>query len=256
MGKEIENAFSATTQVLLGEKLSGLASYKKWLKERVKEPVQSPSVLSGKTVYSADFAFYTPTLKKMIKLEETDEAGKLHVDESEVANLTLSNAAKKLSKIDCLTPEAVFGTCMGMEDCVTCGYSNYCFSTTFSNETKYAGYCLWPRNSEYVFGSVLIFSSKFCIKCYYSQNLNRCLEVSNSISCTDCYFCHNCENVHESMFCFNAKNLRHAIGNHELGKEEYLKIKKLILAEMAGKLIKNKSLDYDIYNIACWKKRR
>ena len=80
--------------------------------------------------------------------------------------------------------------------------------------------------------------------------------MSNSNSCTDCYFCHNCENVHESMFCFNAKNLCHAIGNRELPKEEYLRIKKLMLAEMAGKLLKNKSLEHGIYNIRCYKRKK
>jgi len=45
------------------------------------------------------------------------------------------------------------------------------------------------------------------------------------------------------------KAKRYAIGNVEMKKEEYLKIKKLVLTEIANKLEKDKKLDLNIYNV-------
>ena len=71
--------------------------------------------------------------------------------------------------------------------------------------------------------------------------------------CSDSYFCHNIENCDNCMFCFNIKSKRYAIGNVEYPKEEYLKIKKLVLAELVSKIEKDKKLEMDIYNIGCKK---
>ncbi|MFH1470405.1 MAG: hypothetical protein ABIF01_01535, partial [Candidatus Micrarchaeota archaeon] len=130
-------------------------------------------------------------------------------------------------------------------------FASYCYRGAGLMKSKYCAYCMWPRESGYIFGSDFVFSSKLCLKCYKSENLTRCFEVSHSHTCSDCYFCHNCENVHDSMFCFNTKNLRHAIGNVELGKDDYLKLKKRILSGMAEKLEREKRLDYNIFNIGC-----
>ncbi|MFA6530582.1 MAG: hypothetical protein WCT31_02540 [Candidatus Micrarchaeia archaeon] len=89
------------------------------------------------------------------------------------------------------------------------------------------------------------------MNCYNSYRLARCFEVDTSEDCTGCYFIHNCENVHDSMFCFNVKSKRYAIANVELGREKYMKIKERIVNEIAGKLGKDKKLElsiYDIYN--------
>lgn len=63
--------------------------------------------------------------------------------------------------------------------------------------------------------------------------------------------CHNIEDCQECMFCFNVKSLRYAIGNVEVGKERYLKIKRMVLDEISKKLEKDKNLGISIYNIGC-----
>jgi hypothetical protein len=114
-------------------------------------------------------------------------------------------------------------------------------------------FCYWPRNSRYMFGSAVSFSSNFCINAYYSLNLSRAFEVDCSSNCSDIYFSHNCENVHESMFCFNTKNQRYSIGNVPLALEKYKGIKVAILEQIADELEKNKGLRWDVYNIGCTK---
>jgi hypothetical protein len=62
-------------------------------------------------------------------------------------------------------------------------------------------------------------------------------------------FCHNVNNVHSSLFCFNTKNLRYAIANTVVGKEAYDKARKLLCDYLYAKLAKEKKLDIDIYNV-------
>ena len=71
---------------------------------------------------------------------------------------------------------------------------------------------------------------------------------------SDLYYSHNCENVHDSMFCFNAKNLRHAVGNAVLEAGAYKKLKSQLLEQIAGELAAKKDLKWDIYNIGCCKR--
>ncbi|MEM2137800.1 MAG: hypothetical protein QW568_01815 [Candidatus Anstonellaceae archaeon] len=254
MGKEVQQAWSATTQVLFGKALGRLEDYEEWLKLNVPGMLASKSAISDKIVYIPNFIYYAETQKQAIKLEETDEWGKKHLEKAEAEGLSLSNAAGKLGSLKYFSPEVAMGFNVGLEECSVYFNSSYCFKTSAMVADKYCAYSMWPRNSEYIFGSSYVFSCSFCVKCYHSENLTRCFEVSNSSNCADCYFCHNCENVRDSMFCFNAKNLRHAIGNVELGKEQYAEIKKLLLSDLAKRLENNKGLKHSIYNIGCFKK--
>jgi hypothetical protein len=52
------------------------------------------------------------------------------------------------------------------------------------------------------------------------------------------------------MFCFNAKNLRYAIGNAEVGKEQFERAKRLLLAEITGSLERTGDYERSIYGIA------
>jgi len=95
----------------------------------------------------------------------------------------------------------------------------------------------------------MAWKSSFCINCYNSNRLTRCFEVDASQNCAGTYFAHNCENVQDSMFCFNAKNLHNAIGNAALPAEKFASIKGALLAQMHAELEKKKELKLDIYNI-------
>ena len=77
------------------------------------------------------------------------------------------------------------------------------------------------------------------------------MEVDSCESCSDLYYSHNCENVHDSMFCFNSKNIRNAIGNVALTTPDYMRIKKMIVQQLADELETKKDLKWDIYNVGC-----
>ena len=126
-----------------------------------------------------------------------------------------------------------------------------CYEGSAYMHCKRCAYDFWPRESEYIFGSNTTWTSSFCINSYYSKKLTRCMEVDSCESCSDLYYSHNCENVHDSMFCFNSKNIRNAIGNVALTTPDYMRIKKMIVQQLADELETKKDLKWDIYNVGC-----
>ncbi|HIH23141.1 TPA: hypothetical protein HA238_05415 [Candidatus Micrarchaeota archaeon] len=54
-----------------------------------------------------------------------------------------------------------------------------------------------------------------------------------------------------AILCFNAKNLRYAVGNVEVGREEFERIKKMLLGYVTEELRVKKTCGIDIYSISC-----
>ncbi|MFA6489211.1 MAG: hypothetical protein WCT52_00855 [Candidatus Micrarchaeia archaeon] len=256
MHAAIETAFRSITKVLLGQELSGMQSYGAWLERDVRMPTSHKSALSDQMVVLSFFSFFKETKDRVIKLEEGARLGEKSISREDAHKLCLSNAPEILRSIKLYAAESKVGDNVEVEGAGQHGYSSFCCNGDSFVYSKYCAYTMWPRSSEYIFGSDFIFSSKFCLKCYNSVNLSRCFEVSQSVSCSDCYFCHNCENVRDSMFCFNAKNLKFAIGNREYPREEYMRIKALALKEISGTLLRDKTYPYSIYNVACGAKKK
>ncbi|MFA5929925.1 MAG: hypothetical protein WC861_03520 [Candidatus Micrarchaeia archaeon] len=249
--RQIEEAFSSTTQLLLGRRLSNLADYESWLARNVRMPSRFASAASGKPLYLVPL-FFSPKLShRSILLEECEEAGKLSLSEEQLEKLCIGNMGKLLEPLAFLTPETKSGDNFNVGESVDYGSTMNCWAGSVYWTSKNCAYDFWIRDGECIFGSDLVFYSKFCLKCYSSNYLARCLEVSASLSCSDCYFCHNCENCHDCLFCFNAKNLKYAVGNRELPKEEYLEVKKALLARISKQLEEKKSLKLSIYSIGC-----
>ena len=247
----VHEAFSKTARLLLGFEPGNMDDYEEWLKRGVRWKREVESEVSGKKVGVPLLAFYDLARRGFVTMEESIELGKNPPVAKNAESISLKKAGTLLRSIIHFTPEIMLGENVGVEDMCTCFSSQYSIRGIYSNACKYTAYCYWPRNSQYIFGSSMVFTCEFCIKCANSENLSRCFEVSDSHSCSDCYFCHNCENVHDSMFCFNGKNMKYAIGNSEVGREGYMRMKKLILGEIALRLKRDKTLKPNIYNISC-----
>jgi hypothetical protein len=110
--------------------------------------------------------------------------------------------------------------------------------------------CSMALNSKYSYGCHRVLESQFCLKCYNSQYLNRCMEMDSCSRCSDSYFCHNSEALSECMFCFSMKGARHAIGNTLLDKGKYAQVKSALLGQVALELAERKGLELSIFGIA------
>ncbi|MFH1285123.1 MAG: hypothetical protein ABIH99_00925 [Candidatus Micrarchaeota archaeon] len=257
--KQVEEAFKSTTRILLGKEMTGgLDAYASWLSKHIHPTDLCKSAASSAPLWRGNYGNNTILPKeRLVSLEESRKLGELlKLENSEMESIDLHNAHKFIGKLAYLVCEWYEGTQSNLIDCTCYIDSANCYRTCGPIYSKYAGYSFWPKGSQYAFGADTLFDSSTCVNCYYSTRLTRCFELDGCSNCSDSYFCHNCENLSECMFCFNVKSKRYAVGNVEIGKEEYLKLKALLLAELSKKLEKDKTLDIDIYNIGCSKKSR
>jgi hypothetical protein len=245
----IEQAFTKTTKIILGQELYGIDLYEKWLMKHIPKVDSLKSVISNKHIYKGqNTPFYAFPKSKLVKEREAKALGEvLKLEETEIGSV--SNIKKSLWKIALLFSEGylgekrnVFGVPL-FNTCVNCykgplfGYNENC------------AFCYWSREAKNMFGSAQAHNSDFCINAYYSGNLSRAFEVDGCSNCSDIYFSHNCENVKDSMFCFNGKNLRNAIGNAQYAHDEYKTVKSSILEQIFSEIENKKELKWSIYNI-------
>ncbi|VVB56653.1 Uncharacterised protein [uncultured archaeon] len=247
----LDSSFASTCQVLLGRPLPGpMSDYEKWLMRHVRAAPKTKSAMSGRPLWVLPILFNEPVRNTHVALEEAAEAGRRKLSEADAASLSLSNARSLLSSIALFTCEVALG--QNAQAIHTVSYSDAvrCFASSTLYDSKDCAYGCWvSHNAERMFGCDHTFYSQSCIHAYRSLRLMRCLEVSDSLDSSDCYFCHHVENCQECLFCFNVKGKRFAIGNVELPREDFLRLKKLLLADLAGRLGKDKTLPFSIYSL-------
>ncbi len=244
--KPIEEAFASTCHILLGKELGYVDEFALYLNEGNPE-VKAAKTVFGGTIYPAKtFFFGQIPPSRLISYAEAEEAGTRQADIT--TQDSLEGAMKKLDPIALYICEWYEGDNHNIiQSPIAYNSSNiYRSNASFS---KNVAYTVMSQTSESVFGSFRLAHSKSSMRCTHSHALMRCFEVSDSSSSSDCYFCHDVENCQECMFCFNVKAKRYAIGNVEYPKNEYMKIKKMVLAELANRLEKDKKLEFSIFNI-------
>lgn len=245
----IEAAFQKTTNVLFGRTLTDFESYGDWLKKYIPSVDIYPSVASGKPIPVSDINPCNLFLKdRLVGWDENCDIGEItKLEQSEIGSFDEIKAA--IGKIAFLNPGGRLGDTRNLMLVPLSNSSVNCYYCPIASFNDCVAYSYWPRESKYMFGSTLAFQSNFCINAYYSTNLSRAFEVDGSNNCSDIYFAHNCEGVRDSMFCFNAKNLKYAIGNSPLSMEQYKEVKAALLGQLANELKKNKEVPWSIFNI-------
>ncbi|VVB56658.1 Uncharacterised protein [uncultured archaeon] len=256
----IQQAFSDTSRLLLGQDLGQLEDYAGWLYSHVPANVPLRSPFSGREALIAGYRKIIGDIYhldgRLLPDDEVQRVADFAIEEKDAAGLDASNldsVCRSIHKVAYSDLDKVVGHNVNVKGSAVTIDAQDSYMGSANIRCKKCAYSFWPDNSENIFGSYVTWESAFCMKCSNSRKLQRCFEVSDSHQCSDCYFSHNIENCSECMFCFNVKAKRFAIGNVEYPKEEFLKIKKLVLAELASKLEKHKTLGLSIYNIGAKK---
>ncbi|MFH1447352.1 MAG: hypothetical protein ABIG39_00675 [Candidatus Micrarchaeota archaeon] len=255
--KPIDDAFSRTCKLIFGRTIpGGVEVYSDWLTMHIQSMEGCSSVLSDEGFYRGDYGNYFDLPKdRLIGFREGSILGEnAKLSKEEVGGLSFGNAHEFIGRIAFFSTEIYVEPNENTIDCPLTGYSSNSYRTFPLVYSKYCAYTFWPRSCEHLFGCRQMFDSAFCINCYYSVKLTRCFEMDGCRDCSDSYFCHNCENVRNSMFCFNTKNKRYAIGNVEVGMEEYMRIKKVLLGFVSKELNAKKSLGLGIFNLSGYEK--
>jgi len=256
MNDELEREFQNTTRLLLGTALKGLDDYSGWIGRRVPLPRETKSAISGKEAWVGPPFIYLGkefNPRNAILLEEMDQANKSPFKPEDLADASVRDVMKKLvSPVRYHVGNMRYQAHENVWKCSGAGGGRnlyYCDDVYLDvKNVAYSNYTIWSHNA---FGCHGVMHSGFVIHAYNSSKIARCFEVDGCSDSSGLLFCHNCENVHDSMFCFNSKNLRNAIGNVQVAPGKYKEIKSRLLGEISAELEKTKSLKWDIFNIGC-----
>lgn len=248
----IDKAWSETTNIVFGKPLGNIDLYSTWLLRNTRKPQTCKSCLSGKEIVLSEHAdFFLMPKNRLIGIAEEQWLGERNkAPDSAIASLSMSNAAQVLSGVALFCPEWEMGISKGNVGCPVTVDSCECYKSILNINSKLCAFNYWARDSDHLFGNNNNILSSFCTNCFHSMKLSRCFEVDASRDCTGCYFCHNCENVHDSMFCFNAKNLKYAIGNAEVGREKFAEAKKMLLEGLNRELAEKHGVERSIFNLS------
>jgi len=249
---KVESAFSSTAKIVLGQPRSGIKKYSKWLSNRVlgfrlvKGAFGSPTY----KIDSMPFVNRIPADRLATLSEAMEHTAKnpIKIDGGETPSL--QEMLSRVSKNAIFSLEFVGGIADNVVDTpgIFGGSNIYrMLDVTQGKDSAYTTTCI---QSEHIFGGYLrILDSQFCINCFDLTKCKGCFEVDSSYSCRDSYFCHNCENVSDSMFCFNAKAMQYAVCNTPVGREGYLRVKKMLLDYLNSQLDKNCGVRESVFSL-------
>ncbi len=250
--KKIEEAFASTLKILLEMKpRNGIDAYAGWLLKHTHGLDRHESAASGSAVFLAHYGNYSdlPHDRLLTLLESRAFGETASLESGEVNGLEFGNAQKSIGKIAFFNTDIQDGENRNDIDCAINISASNCYQTVCSAYSKCCAFTFWPQSSEYCFGCDIVFYSSFCVNCYHSNSLRRCFEMDSCSNSSECYFCHNCENLQNCMFCFNTKNKSFAIGNVEVGRDAYIRIRKQVLGQLAGQLEKTGKIGWDIFSL-------
>ncbi|MCX6771670.1 MAG: hypothetical protein NTX79_06455 [Candidatus Micrarchaeota archaeon] len=237
----LQKRWDSTCRVLFGKEVGRLEEFGPWLSDMGERLVHRKSAVSGNDVTYAirDYAEGSRWIS-FDEIDFTKKAAPLPAGIDGINNIGL--IVSLLQGRFYYAGSAVLGNSQyvekssGITDCF------YMLQTGKLTECKYIAYSVLGRLNEDGFGVNGNGESAMCVKCCETFRDRRCFELWQSRSCSDCYYSHNLDDCQECFFCFNAKNLRHAIGNVQLPKEKYYEVKKRLQTEMAEKLAREKRL--------------
>jgi hypothetical protein len=245
----IDSEFRATCRIIFGAEIGGLKGLEEYLESRIGRVREVETAFGGRTA-SPDFMYY-PSVKpeRMVNASESQALAMICLGEGELASL--GKILEGLPKIAYVRMEFHEGTVENNPETVIAYNSMNTYRVADATFSKNCACDTMALNCENVYGCFRAVHSKFSIKCHYCVNVSGCFELESCSNCSASLFCHNCENLSECMFCFNAKGLRYAIGNVEVGREEYTRVKRIVMADIAKTLREKKGLGMDIYDVAC-----
>ena len=244
-GKKIEEAWAATSGILLGEPLPGIDMYGEWLFSNM-PGWREVKTKSGQAIVPCYAVFPSLPDSKVALMEDIGEVSAIKLDIGGAPSA--ESLAHQMGKKGRFIVDLAEGENFDVEKCSI--YKNLsvarkCLDCFYSKYLACSWFCDY---NDHIFGCQFTFSSQFCIKCYHSSSLSRCFECDSCSKCADSYFCHNCEGLQDCMFCFNVNNLRYAVANVVVGKEKFERLKKELLSGIVQKLSETGSSALSIYN--------
>ncbi len=245
----IDRAFSSATKIVLGKEQASAAKFGNWLSSR-SLGVKKVKGKSEEPAYRAEIPMVGNSAKGNLASFKRANESKAKIKIGQAEDVSLSGIASKAGKIAVLTHEFVEGRNNNATETPSLADSSNVHRLWYGIASSDSAFSSIVTESKYIFGGgERILNCEFCISCFNLTRCKNCFETDSSYLCSSCFFCHNCENVEEGIFCFNAKGLRYAVFNQQLPKEEYFRIKKILLDYINNELEKKGGLDISIFSL-------
>ncbi|MEM4633638.1 MAG: hypothetical protein QW275_00620 [Candidatus Anstonellaceae archaeon] len=242
----IDSGFGKTSKIIFKRELGPIKEYEKWLMNNGERIVKMKSAFGREVSIPVSFAYFSALPRdRIINFIEMERIGQHSLCQGDIASM--KRLKQSIGKIAYFTPEFYAGNNSNNISSPVVFHGTNVYKTYDATYADNIGASFLALNSKYIYGGFRILESQFSIKCYNSLYMNRCFEMDSCSKCSDCYFCHNCESLADCMFCFSAKGRRNMIGNTQLSKEDYAKIKEALVQQMASELERSKSLQFSIY---------
>ena len=245
----VQRAFSETTKIVLGAEQRKIEDFAPYLMRHAL-PVWKVKGKFGSKTYRLDM----PLVKDLpncclCTLQEALNNNRPYIAKSD-AELPIRALAKKVSQKAAITLEMLEGSCRDIVDVSQAIDSTDIYCMWDCTTSTRSGCYTAVIQSQYIFGGYLrALDSEFCINLYDSTKVKRCFEVDSCSQSNSCYFCHNVEGCENCIFCCNVKGLHYAVFNKELPKEEYLRIKRMLLDYVNLELSKKKRLERSVFSL-------
>ena len=252
--KGVEKAFTDTMKLVLGVERKPIADFVPYLQERTM-PVMKMKGKFGTWAYNSGW----PLVKEippscLCTLDEAMAQVKPVITEAELS-LSLEKIEAIVSKNAVFTLDFVDGQCRDYVDVSQVIDSSEVYSSWDSTTSQRSACSDGIIQSKYIFGcSLRQLDSEFCVKSCDITVCKRCFEIDNCTNCSACYFSHNLEGCEECILCSNVKGMRYAVLNKQLPREEYARIKKLVLDYVNSELDRKKKCGRSIFALADKKK--
>jgi len=249
--QECEKNIATALRIVLQKEHAKPAKHAKWLGRRAVKVWKTAGASGGQVL-----KYETPTLKgissgKLAPLQSALESAKNCMKLSDGEMPVLQEVAARAAKASLLTLEFDEGQNQSVSETpVKYDSANNC-ALWFSLHSKHSGISSIVTDSEYCFGGYIrILECQFCVSCNNITKCSGCFECDSCFSCRNCYFCHNCENVEEGILCFNLKGARYAVLNQPVSKEEYMRVKRMLLDYVNKELEEKGELERSIFSLA------
>jgi hypothetical protein len=245
---KVEQAFRKTTSLVLGKELGEIDDYAGWLTSRTLR-IRKIIGAAGAT-YKVDGVPVIGKIsaKKLVGAAEALRRGALKIRENDMASL--ESVKEATAKIAFATFEIIDGVADEVVDVPSMFGGSGIYRTWDTTHSKNCAYSSAAIESSYLFGGYLrLLDTHFAINCFDSTKLKACMECDSSYSLSASYFCHNSENLDNCMFCFNEKAKNYAIAGTEVGRQEYMRLRKILLDYMNKELSERKTCTLGIFSI-------
>ncbi|MFA6213951.1 MAG: hypothetical protein WC717_01605 [Candidatus Micrarchaeia archaeon] len=255
---KVEEAFRSTCRIVLGREHADVKRFGPWLLKRAIGVKKVKGAL-GSPTYKVEGL---PIIReipadRLVTMQEGMESAKSLIRIKHGEELSLKEALSRVAAVARFSVEFVDGVNDRCVDTPSIFTGSNIYKTWDTTGSKLSAYTSGVIKSEHIFGGYLrILLCQFCINTFDSTKLSNCLEVDGSYSSRNSYFCHNCENMQDALFCFNAKAMQYAAFNQVVGKEEYARLKKMLLDYVNRELEEKGSLEASIFSIPAKKKKK